>query len=332
MDVLDFLLDFLRAILAASPPILFAVLGETITERAGVTNLSLNGSIMLSAMVGFAATVATGSLVVGFLAAMLVGAIVALTVAFASLTLYLPQVATGFVLTLLCRDLAYVLGNPYADKPAILVPHTPIPVLVDIPVIGPILFDQDPIVYLSLLAIVLVWVYMFKTRPGLVLQGLGERPAASFARGANVNLLRSIYTAIGGALVGFGGASFSLLVSAGWSRVKGIDGIGWIALAIVIFGNWQPIRAAFGVYLFVALQQLAGKVQSVVPLGSTDFLPRLPFALMILTLLLVTVGNAEWVARLLADLPPGPRRVLTRTIQWLQTSPPAALGTLLKKE
>ena len=107
--------------------------------------------------------------------------------------------ATGFVLTLLCRDLSYVLGNAYAHLPGPQVPHTAIPGLANIPVLGPILFNQDPIVYLSILAVVAVWAYMFKTQPGLKLQGLGERPAAAYVRGVNVTLMRYVYTAIGGA-------------------------------------------------------------------------------------------------------------------------------------
>jgi ABC-type uncharacterized transport system permease subunit len=322
----------LASVLAASPPIIFAVLGETIAEKSGVINLSLDGSILLTAMVGFVAALKTDNLIIGFAAAMIVGALIALVIAFASLTLHQPQVATGFVLTLLCRDLAYVLGNPYAHVPGPQVPHTPIPGLVNIPVMGPILFNQDPIVYLSLIAIFVAWAFMFKTQPGLKLQGLGERPAAAYVRGVNVTLMRYVYSLIGGALVGFGGAAFSLLVKPGWARPYGIEGTGWIALAIVIFGNWQPIRAAVGAYLFVALQTVANTLQAAMPNVPTQLFPTLPFPLMILTLLLVTIGNAEWMHRTLSRLPEGLQRFLMRTLKALQTSPPAALGTIFEKE
>jgi ABC-type uncharacterized transport system permease subunit len=320
------------SVLAASPPIIFAVLGETITEKSGVINLSLDGSILLTAMVGFVAALKSNDLIIGFAAAMIVGALIALVIAFASLTLHQPQVATGFVLTLLCRDLAYVLGNPFAHVPGPQVPHTPIPGLVSIPVIGPILFNQDPIVYLSLIAILVAWAFMFKTQPGLKLQGLGERPAAAYVRGVNVTLMRYVYTLLGGALVGFGGAAFSLLVKPGWARPYGIEGTGWIALAIVIFGNWQPIRAAVGAYFFVALQTVANTLQSAMPNVPTQLFPTLPFPLMILTLLLVTIGNAEWMHRTLSRLPERLQRFLMRTLKALQTSPPAALGTIFEKE
>lgn len=322
----------IASILAASPPILFAVLGETITERAGVINLSLDGSILLTAMIGFVVALKTNSVIAGFVAGMIVGSFVALIIAFVSLTLHQPQVATGFVLTLLCRDIAYVIGNPYAHLPGPQVSPTPIPGLVDLPMIGTILFDQNPIVYLSLLAILGVWAYLFKTQPGLKLQGLGERPAAAYVRGVHVTLMRYVYTLIGGALVGLGGASFSLMVKPGWARPYGIEGTGWIALAIVIFGGWRPIRTAIGAYFFVSLQTAVNLLQSAMPGVPTQLFPALPFPLMILTLLLVTIGNAEWMNRFLSFFPDNLQRLLVRMLKALQTSPPGALGTIFKKE
>jgi general nucleoside transport system permease protein len=322
----------IAAVLAASPPIIFAVLGETISEKSGVINLSLDGLILLTAMVGFAGALATNNLLVGFAAAMAVGALTGLLVAVASLTLHQNQVAAGFVLMILCTNLAYVLGNPIAHVPGPQVPHMTIPGLAQLPVVGPILFDQDIIVYLSLAAIVATWWFMFKTQPGLKLQGLGERPAAAFVRGVDVNKMRYVYTLIGGALVGFGGAAFSLLVKPGWSRPYGIEGTGWIALAIVIFGSWHPVRAATGAYLFVLLQTLANTLQSLMPQVPTQVFPTLPFPLMILTLLLVTLGNAEWVQRSLNRLPEQTRKNILRVLRALQASPPAALGTTFEQE
>jgi simple sugar transport system permease protein len=322
----------IASILAASPPILFAVLGETITERAGVINLSLDGSILLAAMIGFVVALKTNSVIGGFVAGMIIGALAALIIAFVSLTLHQPQVATGFVLTLLCRDIAYVIGNPYAHLPGPQVPHIPIPGLADLPMIGTILFDQNPVVYLSLLTIIGVWAYLSKTQPGLRLQGLGERPAAAYVRGVHVTMMRYVYALIGGAMVGLGGASFSLMVKPGWARPYGIEGTGWIALAIVIFGGWRPIRTAIGAYFFVSLQTAVNLLQSAMPDVPTQLFPALPFPLMILTLLLVTIGNANWMNRFLSLLPENLQRLLVKTLKTLQTSPPSALGTIFKKE
>jgi general nucleoside transport system permease protein len=314
------------SVIAAAPPIVLAVLGETIAEKSGVINLSLDGLILLTAMVGFAAARATGSLVAGFVAAMAIGALVGLIVAFASLTLHQDQVGTGFVLMLICLNLSYVLGTPVAHVPGPQVSHTPIPLLSRVPVVGPVLFNQDPVVYLSLIAIVAVWWYVMRTQPGLILRGLGEQPAAAFARGVAVTRLRYVYTLVGGAMVGLGGAAFSLAVKPGWSRPYGIEGTGWIVLAIVIFGNWDPLRAAAGAYLFVLLQTLATVLQSLMPNVPTQLFPTLPFPLMILALLLVTLANSDWIQGTLSRLPAGGQRAVVRVLRAMQASPPASLG------
>jgi len=215
----------LAGVLTAAAPVIFATIGETLTERSGVINLSVNGSILLAAMTGFATTVRTGSLLLGFLAGMAVGAGVALVVAFSSITLKQSQVAIGFVLALMCRDLAYFLGNPVMGVSGPRVPAFAIPVLSQIPIIGPLFFNQDMVTYLSFIAIFVAFIWIFKTRAGLVLQGTGERPAAAFVRGANVNRLRYFYTILGGALVGLAGPAYSLSVKAGWKgTISGLDG------------------------------------------------------------------------------------------------------------
>ena len=329
----DTLLIGLASVLAGAVPVLFAVMGETLSERAGVINLSMNGTILLSAMGGFAVGVETGSLALGFLAGALIGALVALVVAFASVSLKQSQVAVGFVLALLCRDLAYFLGNPYMGRVGPRLGSLPIPWLGDLPVLGTLFFRQDLLTYASFLLIPLAWTWIFRTRPGLMLQGIGERPAAAFVRGANVAVMRYVYTVLGGALIGLAGATYSLSVKAGWKgTISGLDGIGWIALAITIFGGWNPLRAAFGAYLFAFLQWLGLVLQSSLPNIPSQVLQVAPFPLMILTLLLVNIGNAEWVERALAGLPEPTRRFLARLLRSLRASPPAALGVPFESE
>lgn len=323
----------IAGILASAGPIVFAAIGETIIERAGVINLSVNGAILLTAMAGFAVGISTGSVLLGMLAGALIGALVALIVAFASITLKQSQVAVGFVLALLCRDLAYFLGNPYMGLSGPRLPHLPIPGLADIPVLGTIFFQHDLMTYMSFVLIVLAYVYIFRTRPGLMLQGIGERPAAAYVRGANVNLLRYVYTVIGGALIGLAGPMYSLSVKAGWKgTISGLDGIGWIALALTIFGGWNPLRAALGAYFFAFLQWLGLVLQPSLPNIPSQVLQVAPFPLMILTLLLVNIGNAEWVDRTLAGLPERTRHALARVLRAMRTSPPAALGMPFEKE
>ena len=323
----------LAGVLAAAAPVIFAAIGETITERAGITNLSVNGAILLAAMVGFAASVVTNSVLLGFLAGAVVGALVALIVAFASITLKQSQVAVGFVLALMCRDLSYFLGSPFMGASGPTVPPLHIPLLQDIPVLGTLFFKQDVLVYSSFLLIAGAYIFIFKTRPGLMLRGIGERPAAAFVRGAAVNRMRYFYTMIGGALVGLAGPMFSLSVKAGWKgTISGLDGIGWIALAITIFGGWNPLRAASGAYLFALLQWLGLVLQPYLPNVPTQVLQVAPFPLMILTLLLVNIGNAEWVERTLASMPEPTRRIWARVLRSMRTSPPASLGVPFENE
>jgi simple sugar transport system permease protein len=284
-------------------------------------------------MGGFAVAYKTDSLILGFLAGMLIGALVAFIVAFSSITLHQSQVAVGFVLALAGRDLSYFLGTPYMNTPGPALPSLPIPILKDIPILGPLFFQQNLMTYLSYILIILIWLWIFRTRPGLMLRGIGERPAAAYVRGANVNRLRYMYTIIGGALIGLAGPAFTLNVKAGWMGTQtGLDGIGWIALSITIFGGWNPFRAAFGAYLFSFLQWLGLILQSKLPGIPTQVLQVAPFPLMILTLLLVNISDAEWVQRMLASLPEGTRRVVVKLLRALRASPPASLGVPFESE
>jgi general nucleoside transport system permease protein len=323
----------LAGVLTSAAPLIFGAVGEAITERAGVTNLSMNGKILLCAMGGFAVSLATGSLLLGFLAGAVIGGLVALVLAFASITLRQSQVAVGLVLTLLCRDLSYFLGNPVMGAEGPRLSSLEIPLLRDVPVVGVLLFQQDLMTYLSFVLIFAAWLFIFRTRPGLMLRGIGERPAAAFVRGANVNRLRYLYTVAGGAIAGVAGPIYSLSVKAGWKgTISGLDGIGWIVLAITIFGGWKPLRVAMGAWLFSLLQWLGLVLQPALPGVPSQVLQVAPFPLMILTLLFVNIGNAEWVERSLSRLPEPARRAVARVLRSLKATPPAALGTPFEKE
>ncbi|MDA8409001.1 MAG: ABC transporter permease [Treponema sp.] len=323
----------LAGVLFSAAPIVFAVIGETISERAGVINLSMNGTILLSAMGGFAVSLGTGSLMLGFVAGAAIGALVALVVAFASITLKQSQVAVGFVLTLLCRDLSYFLGNPIMGATGPRLPQLVVPGLAQVPILGPLFFQQDIMTYLSFAIVILAWIFIFKTNAGLELRGIGEKPAASYVRGSKVEGLRYLYVAVGGALAGIAGPMYSLSVKAGWKgTISGLDGIGWIALAITIFGGWNPIRAALGAWLFAFLQWLGLVLQPSLPGIPSQVLQVAPFPLMILTLLLVNVGNAEWVERSLARLPEKARKRAAKLLRSMRATPPAALGTPFEKD
>ncbi|MBW4522592.1 MAG: ABC transporter permease [Scytolyngbya sp. HA4215-MV1] len=324
------ILPILSVAIATSTPLIFACLGETITERAGVINLSAEGTVMLAAMTGFAVAKTTEnwgdiSLLLGFASAAIVGVLIALVVAFGALTLKQSQEAIGFVLALLCADLSSFLGSNFVRIPGPTVPSFPIPWLKDIPLLGALFFQSDLLVYTSYLLIFLTAVYFYRTRAGLMLRAIGEQPAAAFARGTNVILMRYFYTLLGGALMGIAGAAFALDFKAGWSH-RHTAGYGWIALAIVIFGGWNPLRVALSCYLFGILQSLASVAQSTIPDVPTQVFTVAPFVLMILLLVLT---SSDRLAILLKRLPPIVSRITTQTIQSI---PPAALGKVFEQD
>jgi ABC-type uncharacterized transport system permease subunit len=318
------LVRILASIVLQSAPLIIAVCGETITERAGVVNLSLDGTMLMSAMTGFVVGFQTNNVWLGFIAAAAVGQVFALIVAFGSIRLRQSQVAVGFVLTLLGDDLSAFLGQNYTRIPGALITRGGIPLLEDLPVVGPIFFKQDIVVYFAFVLVGLTWWFLSRTQPGLRLRASGERPEAAFARGISVNWLRYLYTALGGALVGIAGAAYSLDVKIGWSEGH-TRGLGWIALAIVIFGGWSPVRGAIGAFLFGAAKALATDFQRRYPEVPVVLFNALPWILMIAVLLAVSSDATE---RLITLMPKPIQPPLRRL---LRVSPPLALGTTFEE-
>ncbi len=308
------------SIMLQASPLIIAVCGETITERAGVVNLSLDGTMLMAAMTGFVVGLKTDNVWLGFLAAAVVGMVFALIVAFGSIRLKQSQVAIGFVLTLLGDDLSAFLGQNFTRIPGAVIKRGGIPILEDIPIVGPIFFDQDIVVYFSFVLIAVTWWLLFRTQPGLHLRSVGERPEAAFARGVNVNRVRYLYTLSGGALVGIAGAAYSLNVKIGWSDGH-TRGLGWIALAIVIFGGWSPMRGAIGAILFGATKALATFLQRTYPGVPVVAFNSITWILMILVLLAV---GSDFTERLIAVMPAKLQRPLKGIIR---VSPPMALGS-----
>lgn len=202
------LVVLLASVLATAAPLIIAALGETITEKAGVINLSLDGSLLLAAMLAFVTSYETGSLLLGFGVGALTGGAIALLVGIFGIYLGQLQVAVGFALTLMCRDLAYFLGNPYSRLQGPQLLAWKIPLLGDIPVLGPLLFQQPLVVHLGLLLIPLSWWYLYRTGRGLELRAVGENPQAAYTRGIDPRRKQLLYTLAGGLLVGIAGAAF----------------------------------------------------------------------------------------------------------------------------
>ncbi|OMH40200.1 ABC transporter permease [Desulfurobacterium indicum] len=308
-------------VVGGAAPLVFAALGETITERGGIINLSLDGSILLSAMTGFAIAYKTGSVFLGFLSAGIIGALIAAVVASSTLFLRVSQVAVGFVLALMCRDLAYFLGNPYSRIQGPQLAYTPIPFLEKIPIIGKIFFQQNIMVYGSYILIFAVWFFLYKTRWGLMLRCAGENPEAAYIRGIPVEKLKFWFTVLGGFFVGIAGALYSLSVKPGWGRPQGAEGTGWIALAIVIFGGWEPIKVALGAYLFSFLQAMGIVLQDKFSSVPAQVFQVAPFPLMIFTLLFINYFNRKEIQEKALTNP-----VLKILSRILKANPPASLG------
>ena len=299
---MDFIV-ILQAGVATGTILLFATIGELLTERSGVLNLGVEGMMLIGAMSAFSVAVSTGNPWLGLIVAMLVTGIFSQIHAFITITLQADQVVSGLALTFLGSGISVVLGEGLSKAGAIsLLPSFTIPLLANIPILGPIFFtNQSIMVYIGYLSIPLVWYYINRTRPGMHLRAIGEYPAAADAVGINVFRLRYFYVFIGGVLAGLAGATISLAISPGWFSELTTAGQGWIAIGLVIFAQWDPIRAAVGSYAFGALRRLILDIQGPTLLfGLANpfyynpywgfFLQMLPYAF---TVIVLVIGSRE---------------------------------------
>lgn len=274
------------ALMAASTPILLAALGELVVERAGVLNLGVEGMMILGAVTGFAAALRTGSPTVGFLAGAAGGAALALLFGLLTQILMANQVATGLALTLFGLGLSALLGRDLLGLRPPPVPRLD-GALSEIPVLGPVLFAHDAVLYLSLLAVPLVWAFLFRTRAGLALRAVGEGHEAAHALGLPVLAIRLAAIAFGGAMAGLGGAYLSLARVPQWTEGM-TAGAGWIALAIVVFASWRPERALLGAYLFGGVAVLQLNLQAAGFALPTWLLSSLPYLATIAVLVAIS--------------------------------------------
>ncbi len=291
----------LASLMVASTPILFAAIGELIAERAGVLNLGVEGMMIIGAAAGFIAAYTTGNPWLGFFMAAVVGA--ALSMIFAVLTQLLlsNQVATGLALTLFGLGFASLLGQAYVGKSAPSFPDWHIPGLSEIPVVGPILFKHDPMVYVSLLLVIAVWFFLNRTRAGLILRAVGESHDSAHALGYKVVRVRMLAIAFGGACAGLGGAYLSLVRVPNWT--EGITaGAGWIALAIVVFASWRPGRVLAGAYLFGGVAVLQLNLQAAGIAIPVEILSMSPYVITIVVLVIISSDRRRAAASAPASL------------------------------
>jgi ABC-type uncharacterized transport system permease subunit len=283
---LDTWITIAASAVSAATPLLFAALGELVAERAGVLNLGVEGMMLVGAMSGFAVGVSSGSLILAYLAAAAAGMLIAGLFGVLTLTLQTNQVATGLALTLFGIGLSAFAGRSYIGLPIARVPFLHWPLLGDLPVIGPLLFRYDALVYLSIvLCAVLAWM-LKRSRWGLRLRAVGEQPEVAHAQGLPVIRIRYLAVLFGGATSGIAGAYLSTAVTPMW--VEGISaGRGWIALALVVFGTWKPWRVLGGAYLFGTVTVLQLYAQGLGIHVPSEFLSMLPYVATIVVLVLI---------------------------------------------
>lgn len=301
------LVIIMQAGVASGTVLLFATIGEIFSERAGVLNLGVEGMMLIGAMSAFSTTIATGNPWLGVLVAMFFAGLISQVHAFITITLHADQVVSGLALTFLGTGISLVLGEGLSKAGTVsLLPNFSIPLLSQIPLLGPIFFaKQSILVYLGYLMIPLAWYYINRTRPGLHLRAVGEYPSAADALGINVFRMRYVYVFVGGMLAGLAGATISLAVAPGWFSELTTAGQGWIAIGLVIFAQWDPVRAAAGSYAFGALRRLILDIQGPLTLFGFDnpfyynpywgfFLQMLPYAF---TVIVLVIGSREAIRK-----------------------------------
>lgn len=291
----------LHAGVAIGTVLLFASLGELLTERAGILNLGVEGMMLLGAVVAYRAAEDVSVIHLALVMGMASGGVLSVFHAMACIHFRADQVITGLSISFLGTGIGLMTGSGLADVgSSSQIPTIAVPLLSAIPILGPIFFtDQSLLTYLGYLLIPTVWFYLKYTRPGLHLRAIGDNPATANALGINVYRLRYVYVVIGGMLCGLAGSVLSLSVSPGWFSEKTTAGLGWIAIGLVIFAQWDPIRAAVGSFLFGTLRRLVLDLQGPeIVLGLRNpffynphlgfFLQMLPFAAIIVVLMIIS--------------------------------------------
>ena len=294
---LSFIVDLLTAAIQVGTILLFATLGEIITEKAGNLNLGVEGMMLMGAVVGFTTSLATSSPVLSIAGAMLAGACGALIYAFLTVSLRTNQTVTGLALTIFGTGFASFAGQNLmglrvpAAVNAFFQPVA-IPGLSKIPILGSILFSQNVFVYAGYVLCIILGLYLNHTHPGLNLRMVGENPAAADAAGISITKYKYIHILAGGALCGLSGAYLSLAYIPNWQENVSA-GRGWIAVALVIFCAWSPYRTLFSAYLFGALEILGVRLQKFDIPVSPYFFDAIPYVATIVILVFATFGKTK---------------------------------------
>ncbi|MFN6558598.1 MAG: ABC transporter permease [Nostoc sp. ChiSLP01] len=276
----------------AATPLIFAALGELITEKSGVLNLSVEGMMLVGAASGFIAASVTGNIYFGLLIALISGIAIALIHALLTVTIAANQVATGLALSIFSSGLSAFIGTGYVGKTITGLQPVDIPILKSIPFLGKVLFNQDILVYASVVLAIVVWWFLRSTRPGLVLRSIGESPDAADALGLPVSRVRYLAIMFGGAMAGLAGGYLSLAYTPLWAENM-TGGRGWIAIALVVFATWKPERILLGAYLFGGVSAIQLILQGLGVNISPYILSSLPYLATILVLVSISRDNTR---------------------------------------
>jgi ABC-type uncharacterized transport system permease subunit len=289
---MDLIVNIMIGVIIAATPLVFAAIGELVVEKSGVLNLGVEGMMIIGAIAAFATTIQTGSFIAGIAAAVICGALMALLFAILTQTLLANQVATGLALTMFGLGLAALTGQSYSGKSLPPFPKLSIPGLSDLPVVGPLLFGHDALVYLSFALVVAVAWFLARTRIGLIIRAIGENHDAAHAIGYPVVLYRHATLAFGGACAGLGGAYLSMVQTPLWVDNM-TAGRGWIALALVVFAAWRPWRVLFGAYLFGGITIVQLHSQAFGLEVEPQLLSMLPYLATIIVLVLISYDRSK---------------------------------------
>lgn len=284
---MDIFQNVLLTIATASTPLLIAAIGELLVERSGVLNLGVEGMMVIGAVCGFAGAILTGNPWIGVLCGVAGGCLMALLFGVLALSFATNQVATGLSLTLLGLGLSGMIGEHFVGQPGVRLPNLDLPVLTDIPLVGRLLFGQDPLFYASIALTGGVMWFLFRTRTGLTLRSIGDNHKSAHALGINVLKYRYLAVLFGGACAGLAGAHLSLVYTPQWVENM-TAGRGWIAVALVVFASWRPWRVLGGAYLFGAVTIGQLHTQALGFGIPSQFLSALPYLATIVVLVLIS--------------------------------------------
>jgi simple sugar transport system permease protein len=303
MDVLIFIVS---GTLAAATALIFAAMGELVAEKSGVLNLGIEGMMATGAAMAFVVLSLSGSYTLGFAAGAGLGLVLSLVHAALTIVFRANQVASGLAIGILGLGLSSAIGKRYEGKTVTGLPENGIPILSDIPVIGPMFFQQDIMVYMSILLIPATWFVLNRTKLGLTIRAIGESPEAAHALGLRVRLIRTACVGFGGAMAGLGGAYMSTAYTPLWAEGM-IAGRGWIVVALTVFGTWMVGRVAFGAYLFGSISLLELSIQAFGLNIPSQLMSAMPYIVTIIML-----------------------AIISRNPTFIRLNSPASLGATLK--